>query len=162
MVSIDKTFLLLTKVHCLFKTNCYMMVLQAVLVTFLKECHFWKTQKGKHNMAIQLWVLGMHYLINEQHSEVCGFRERNWQDSLLNRKNSSLPVCLLYTPTTTPTLTTLLLPDLCGILSHEAILCDTSWVFFHSTQFWQYLPGHAVRFHIVGALSHKTVSPFRC
>ena len=69
MVNMDKTFLLLTKVHCLFNENCYVIVLQAIPVTFLKEYHFWKIQLGKHNIAIQLWVLGRHYLLNEQHSE---------------------------------------------------------------------------------------------
>lgn len=69
MVSTDKTVLLLTKVHCLFNENCYVIILQAVLVTFLMEYHFWKIQLDKHNMATQLWVLGRHYLINEQYSE---------------------------------------------------------------------------------------------
>lgn len=69
MVSIDKNISVLTKVHCLFNENCYVIVLRAVLVTFLIEYHFWKIQLDKHNMAIQLWVLGRHYLINEQHSE---------------------------------------------------------------------------------------------
>lgn len=69
MVSTDKTVLLLTKVHCLFNENCYVIALQAVLVTLLMEYHFWKIQLDKHNMATQLWVLGRHYLINEQHSE---------------------------------------------------------------------------------------------
>ena len=92
--------------------------------------------------------------------------------------SNSLILChpLLLSPSTFPnirffshesalyshTTTTLLTPDVWGIFPHQMILCDTSWVSYNLTQFWNCLPGDSIRFHKLRAQPCQTAPiPFQ-
>ena len=67
------------------------------------------------------------------------------------------PVCLLCSHTTTvlTTLLTFLVTKWVVIFPHQAILCDTCWVFYSLSQFWNYLPGHSFILHRIRAECHE-------
>ena len=46
-----------------------------------------------------------------------------------------------------------------GLSTHQAVLCDTSWVSYNWIQFWHSPPGDSIRSHRLKSRSHKTSTP---
>lgn len=68
------------------------------------------------------------------------------------------PLLSHYYHSHTTLLLTLMVTKRVEAFSHQAFVCDLSWMSYNSMQFWHYLPRDSIRFHRLKAQFHRTAS----